>query len=40
MASWKHGFYSNVAVAERKRLRTVIAECGKIMKALRARPAS
>jgi hypothetical protein len=38
LARWKHGFYANAAVAERRRVRAVIAECAKLLRALRAPP--
>jgi hypothetical protein len=34
LARWKHGFSLKAAVAERRRIRALIAECGKLMKAL------
>jgi hypothetical protein len=35
----KYGFYAKVAVAEQERMHAMIAECGKLRKALRAPPA-
>jgi hypothetical protein len=40
LARWKHAFYSNAAVAERQRLRALIAECVKLLEALRGRAAA
>jgi hypothetical protein len=41
LARWKRGFSTNTAVAERRRMRAALtAECGKLMKALPARPAA
>jgi hypothetical protein len=40
MAKWNHGFFLKAAVAERRRMRAMIAKRGKLIKALRARPGS
>jgi hypothetical protein len=34
-AKWKHGFYANAAVGERKRMHALIAGCVTLLKALR-----
>jgi hypothetical protein len=31
LARWKHGFSAKAAVAERRRMRALIAECGKLL---------
>jgi hypothetical protein len=37
---WRHDFYAKLAVAERRRMRAMIAESMKFMKTLRARKAA